>query len=91
MAQMVKNLPERQETPVRSLGWEDPLQKGMASTAAFFSGEAGGCGGGQSGGCRGSDMTEPLSPSGFFPVPLLRGIPVGNADSLLSDGDDVLD
>ena len=39
VAQMVKNLPERQETPVRSLGWEDPLQKGMATTAAFFSGE----------------------------------------------------
>ena len=71
---MVKNLPERQETPVRSLGWEDPLQKGMASTAAFFSGEAGGCGGGQSGGCRGSDMTEPLSPSGFFPQTVSKSL-----------------
>ena len=27
---MVKNLPARQETQVRSLGWEDPLEKGMA-------------------------------------------------------------
>ena len=31
MAQMVKNLPLMQETEVQSLGWEDPLEKGMAS------------------------------------------------------------
>ena len=31
VAQMVKNLPARQETWVRSLGWEDPLQKEMAT------------------------------------------------------------
>ena len=30
MAQMVKNLPPMQETWVQSLGWEDPLEKGMA-------------------------------------------------------------
>ena len=29
-AQMVKNLPEMQETQVHSLGWEDPLEKGIA-------------------------------------------------------------
>ena len=29
-AQMVKNLPAMQKTWVRSLGWEDPLGKGMA-------------------------------------------------------------
>ena len=29
MAQMVKNLPAIQKTQVRSLGWEDPLEKGM--------------------------------------------------------------
>ena len=29
-AQMVKNLPAVQETWVQSLGWEDPLEKGMA-------------------------------------------------------------
>ena len=29
MAQMVKNLPARWETPVLSLVWEDPLEKGM--------------------------------------------------------------
>ena len=28
--QLVKNLPAVQETWVKSLGWEDPLQKGMA-------------------------------------------------------------
>ena len=27
---MVKNLPATQKTQVQSLGWEDPLEKGMA-------------------------------------------------------------
>ena len=31
MAQIVKNLPAMQETWVLSLGWEDPLEKGMAT------------------------------------------------------------
>ena len=31
MAQMVKNSPAVQETWVRSLGWEDPLEEGMAT------------------------------------------------------------
>ena len=31
VAQMVKNLPAMQETPVQSLGWEGPLEKGMAT------------------------------------------------------------
>ena len=30
VAQTVKNLPAMQETWVQSLGWEDPLEKGMA-------------------------------------------------------------
>ena len=30
VAQVVKNLPAMQETWVRSLGWEDPLEKGTA-------------------------------------------------------------
>ena len=30
MAQMVKHLPAVQETRVRSLGWEDPLEKEIA-------------------------------------------------------------
>ena len=28
IAQLVKNLPAMQETPVRFLGWKDPLEKG---------------------------------------------------------------
>ena len=31
MAQTVKNPPAMQETRVRSLGWEDPLEKGVAT------------------------------------------------------------
>ena len=31
VAQMVKNLPAMRETWVRSLGWEDPLEKGTAT------------------------------------------------------------
>ena len=31
MAQMVKNPPAMWETWVRSLGWEDPLEEGMAT------------------------------------------------------------
>ena len=31
MAQMVNNLLTMQETWVHSLGWEDPLEKGMAT------------------------------------------------------------
>ena len=38
MAQMLKNLPVLRKTWVRSLGWEDPLEKGMA-TQVFLPGE----------------------------------------------------
>ena len=31
VAQTVKNMPLMQETWVQSLGWEDPLEKGMAT------------------------------------------------------------
>ena len=31
VAQMVKNLPAMRETWIQSLGWEDPLEKGMAT------------------------------------------------------------
>ena len=34
VAQLVKNLPALQETSVRSLDWEDPLEKGKAAAAA---------------------------------------------------------
>ena len=36
VAQMVKNLSAMQETRVRSLGWEDPLEKRMAIHSTFL-------------------------------------------------------
>ena len=33
---MVKNLPAMQETGVQSLGWEDPLEKGMATHSSML-------------------------------------------------------
>ena len=36
MAETVKNLPAMQETWVRSLGWEDPLEKEMATHSSSF-------------------------------------------------------
>jgi len=36
VAQMVKNWPAMQETQVQSLGWEDPLEKGMATHASIL-------------------------------------------------------
>ena len=35
VAQLVKNLPAMQETRVRSLGWEDPLEKGKATHSSI--------------------------------------------------------
>ena len=34
VAQIVKNLPALQETPVQSLDWEDPLEKEMATLSS---------------------------------------------------------
>ena len=36
VAQMVKNLPTMQETRARSLGWEVPLEKGMATHSSVL-------------------------------------------------------
>ena len=36
VAQIVKNLPEMQETWFQSLGWEDPLEKGMATHSSVL-------------------------------------------------------
>ena len=36
MAQLVKNLPAVQETWAHSLGWEDPLEKGMATHSSIL-------------------------------------------------------
>ena len=36
LGQMVKNPPAMSETWVRSLGWEDPLEEGMATHSSIF-------------------------------------------------------
>ena len=36
VAQTVKNLPAMQKTRVQSLGWEDPLEKGMATHSSIL-------------------------------------------------------
>ena len=64
MAQAIKNPPEIQETLVQSLGWEDPLKKGMATLSSIlawkipWTEEPGGL---QSWGCKEFDMTERLT------------------------------
>ena len=40
MAQMVKHLPTVQKNWVRSLGWEDPLEKGMATQSSILPGKS---------------------------------------------------
>ena len=36
MGQTLKNLPAMRQTQVRSLGQEDPLEKGMATNSSIF-------------------------------------------------------
>ena len=36
VAQLIKNLPAMWETWVRSLGWEDPLEKGKATHSSIL-------------------------------------------------------
>ena len=36
VAQIVKNLPPKQETPIQSLGQEDPLEKGVANHSSIL-------------------------------------------------------
>ena len=36
MAQLVKKPPSMLETRIRSLGWEDPLEKGMATHSSIL-------------------------------------------------------
>ena len=60
---VVKNLPALQETQIRSLGWEDPLEKEMATHSSIlvwripWTEQAGGL---QSGGLQELDMTWSL-------------------------------
>ena len=58
-AQLVKNLPAVRETWVRSLGWEDPLEKGKVPTPVFWPGEFHGLY--SPWGRKGPDTTERLS------------------------------
>ena len=37
---MVKTLPAIQETQVQSLGWKDPLEKGMATSSSILAWES---------------------------------------------------
>ena len=39
VAQTVKNPPATQETQVQSLGWEDPLEKDMATDSSILAWE----------------------------------------------------
>ena len=36
VAQLVKDMPAMQETQVQSLGWEDPLEKGMETYSSIL-------------------------------------------------------
>ena len=36
VAQLVKNLPEMQETWIQPVGWEDPLKEGMATHSSIL-------------------------------------------------------
>ena len=64
VAQLETNPPVMQETPVRFLGWEDPLEKGKATHSSIlawripWTEEPGGL---QSTGVKESDTTEQLS------------------------------
>ena len=61
---MIKNLPTVQETWVRFLGWEDPLEKGMPLTPVSLLGESHGqrsLAGYSPWGCKELDMTDQLS------------------------------
>ena len=58
MAQLVKNLPTMWETWVRSLGWEDPLEKGKATHSSILAWRIPWTG---PWGCKESDANEQLS------------------------------
>ena len=68
VAQTAKNLPAVQETWVQSLGWKDPLEKGMPPTPVSLPGESHGqrsLVGYSPWGHKKSDMTEGLTLSLF--------------------------
>ena len=64
LTQLVKNLPAMQETQVRFLGWEDSLEKEMATHSVFLPGKSHGqrsLAGCSPWGCKELHMTEWLS------------------------------
>ena len=64
VVQMVKNPPAMKETWVRSLGWEDPLQKGMTTYSSILPGKSHGqrsLAGYSPWDCKQQDTTERLS------------------------------
>ena len=67
MAQLLKNLPAVREIWVRSLGWEDPLEKGKATHSSILAWRIPG-----PWGCKESDTTERLSLSGG---PMVKTLP----------------
>ena len=63
MAQLLKNLPAMQETQVKSLGQQDPLDKGMVTLSNIMPGECHGqrnLEGYSPRGCKELDMTKQL-------------------------------
>ena len=75
MAQMVKNLPAIQETQVRSLGQEYPLEEEWQPTPVFLPGEFHGQRspvGYSLSGRKEADTTEQLTLSPFFQVPTMQ-------------------
>ena len=61
MAQIVKNLPVMQNTQVQSLGWEDPLEKGMSTHCSILAWENPWTEEPSPWGCKESDMAEGLT------------------------------
>ena len=59
MAELVNNLPGKQETWIPYLGWEDPLEKEKLPTSVFWPGEFHGLY--SPWGHKESDMTEQLT------------------------------
>ena len=53
---VVKNLPEIQESWVLSLGWDDPVEKEMATCSSFLAWDIPWTE--EHGGCKGLDMTS---------------------------------
>ena len=79
VAQLVKNSPAMRETWVRSLGWEDPLEKGKVthSYPLQYSGLENSMDCISHWGCQQSDTTEQFSLSAALLLPRAPTIPLG--------------